>query len=47
MSRLIPRLRYVPPEYEGRYDDGDAREPNRGVAFDSDELLKTSSRDEY
>lgn len=45
MSRLT--LRYVPPEYEGRNDDGDEIDPKRGDAFDSDELLITSSRDEY
>lgn len=44
-SRLIA-LRYVPPEYDGRYDDGDDIEPKRGDLL-SDSENGTSSRDEY
>lgn len=47
VSRLMPILRYVPPEYDGRKDDGDDNDPKRGAAFESDVLLNTSSRDEY
>lgn len=43
----MPILRYVPPEYDGRNDDGDDIDPNRGVGLESDVLLNTSSRDEY
>lgn len=42
-SRLM--LRYVPPEYEGRYVDGEVSEPNRVLDFRSG--LVMSSRDEY
>lgn len=45
-SRLIA-LRYVPPEYDGRYEDGDEIEPKRGVDLLSDNEYETSSRDEY
>lgn len=39
-------LRYVPPEYDGLYDEGDVSVPKRGVAL-AESLLVTSSRDEY
>lgn len=42
-SRLM--LRYVPPEYDGRYVDGEVSEPNRVLDFRSG--LVISSRDEY
>lgn len=42
-SRLM--LRYVPPEYEGRYVDGDVSDPNLVLVFRSG--LVISSRDEY
>lgn len=39
-------LRYVPPEYDGLYDEGDVSVPNRGVAL-AESVLVMSSRDEY
>lgn len=52
VSRLMPALRYVPPEYDGRYDAGEVIEPKRGVIdFTSDtaeaEAVEISSLDEY
>lgn len=37
-------LRYVPPEYDGLYDEGDVSVPKRGVALVESVM---SSRDEY
>lgn len=39
-------LRYVPPEYDGLYDEGDVSVPKRGVAL-AESVLVMSSRDEY
>lgn len=48
VSRLMPALRYVPPEYEGRYDAGEVIEPKRGIVFVSVvAAVDISSRDEY
>lgn len=50
VSRLMPALRYVPPEYDGRYDAGEEIVPKRGVCsgFTSDvAAFEISSLDEY
>lgn len=39
-------LRYVPPEYDGLYDEGDVSVPKRGVAL-AESVVVMSSRDEY
>lgn len=44
---FIPILRYVPPEYDGRYVDGDTSKPNRDVCPASNDVFDPSSLDEY
>lgn len=48
-SLLMPALRYVPPEYDGRYDAGEVIKPKRGIDFASDvgAAFEISSLDEY
>lgn len=44
----MPELRYVPPVYDGRYDDGEVIEPKRANGLASNAAaVDISSLDEY